>query len=321
MSLKEQQMTVTWIGNHEEGVQAFRETAERGLVNGFITLSDEAFEKRSAGSRAYAGICEKFGIPYYTVDTIKGKAAYEIISKCQPDLLVVFGWSEILPERLLEIPTVGTVGTHAALLPHNRGSAPVNWALIHGETVTGNTMMWLSKDVDAGAIVDQISFPITLFDTCKTLYDEVAKTNAVMLSRLIDALERGERPVLPIENRTDEPILPRRRPKDGLLNWHQSANAVYDFIRALTMPYPGAFSFLNGHRYLLWKASVLPLKTTAAPGTILGTGVGFEMNGTGLCVAAEDGIIYVTMIEDENGRRYADRELYELGLEGVFENE
>lgn len=314
-------MRITWIGNHEEGVIAFKRAVEENGVDAFITLDDTAYAKRSAGSREYIEVCEKNSIPVYYVDTIKGDNAFEIVSSQKPDLLVVLGWSEILPERLLDIPTIGTVGTHAALLPHNRGSAPINWALIHGEAETGNTMMWLSKDVDAGAIVAQIAFPITPFDTCKTLYDRVAETNAEMLIKLIDSLKKGIKPVLPIENKTDEPILPRRRPKDGMINWNQGSKDVYNFVRALTKPYPGAFTYLEGRKYLIWDASVLPIKSEETPGTIIGTGVGFAENGTGLCVATTDNIVWITTLEDEDGIEYSNENLYELRLKGLFGNE
>ena len=314
-------MKITWIGNHEEGVLAFRETVNANGVDAFITLDEGAFSKRSAGSRAYIEMCEENNIPVYYVDTIKGERAFEIISAQKPDLLVVLGWSEILPEQLLDIPTIGTIGTHAALLPHNRGSAPINWALIHGEEKTGNTMMWLSKDVDAGAIIDQIEFPITRFDTCKTLYERVAETNAKMLVRLIESLSNSIKPVLPIKNETDEPILPRRRPKDGLINWNQSAIQIYNFIRALTKPYPGAFSYLGNKKYLLWEATVLPVTSTEEPGTIMGSGYGFAHNGSGICVATQDNALWITLVEDEIGNEYSDQSLYELKLKGTFENE
>ena len=314
-------MKITWIGNHEEGILAFRKTAETNGIEAFITLDETAFAKRSAGSREYLDICAKHDIPVFMVETIKGERAFEIISGQKPDLLVVFGWSEILPERLLDIPAIGTVGTHAALLPHNRGSAPVNWAIIHGEEKTGNTMMWLSKEVDSGDIIDQIEFPITPFDTCKTIYDRVAETNAEMLARLINSLNKGEKPAFQIENKTDEPILPRRRPKDGLIDWNQSTRQLYDFIRALTKPYPGAFSYLNGKKYLIWEASCLPLKSKENPGTIIGTGYGFADQGTGLCIATEDGTLWVTSIEDEEGNVYSNQDLYYLDLKGTFENE
>ena len=132
-------MKIIWIGCHEEGVEAFRQVLESGYrVEAFITLDDSMYDKRSAGSRDYKTYCEKFDVKYYTVDTIKGESAYQIIEKNKPDLMIVLGWSEILPARILKIPSIGTIGTHASLLPHNRGSAPINWALIKGEKRTGN---------------------------------------------------------------------------------------------------------------------------------------------------------------------------------------
>ena len=197
-------MNIVWIGCHEEGLLAFEKVLEDGYcVSAFITLNEETFSKRSGGSRGYKAICEQYCVDYHMVSTIKNEESHQIIDNYKPDLLVVLGWSEILPEYLLKIPTIGTVGTHAALLPHNRGSAPINWAIIKGEKKTGNTLMWLSKQVDAGEIIDQMEFPITLYDTCKTLYEKVAKTNAIMLVRLISNLNNGIKPSIEIENDTN----------------------------------------------------------------------------------------------------------------------
>ena len=314
-------MRITWIGNHAEGVIAFRKAVELNGVDAFITLDESAFAKRSAGSREYIDICKENSIDVYCVSTIKDDYAFNIISEQKPDLLVVLGWSEILPERLLHVPKIGTVGTHAALLPHNRGSAPINWALIHGEKKTGNTMMWLSKDVDAGTIIDQMEFSISLFDTSKTLYERVAETNAQMLIKLIKSLNNGIIPRFPVENITNEPILPRRKPKDGLIDWNQSTDQIYDFIRALTKPYPGAYTYLNKKKYLIWEASILPFAGKGIPGTIIGTGYGFADRGTGLCISTGDGALWVTAIEDDMGNEYTNQSLFNLDLKGTFQNE
>lgn len=318
-------MKIVWIGFHEEGLEAFRQVLEAGKqVDAFITLDDEAFEKRSAGTRGYRAYCEQYGVAYLPVHTIKGEEAYEIVRRYQPDLLIVLGWSEILPERLLDIPSIGTIGTHAALLPHNRGSAPVNWALIRGETECGNTLMWLSKEVDAGDIISQRAFPITPYDSCKTLYDQVARTDAEMTLELICALESGKMPPKPaLRDVGDEPILPRRRPKDGLLNWEQSGQKVYDFIRALTKPYPGAFTFLKDHCYLIWRAVLLPLHSGVnglGPGEIGGCCYAFHPENCGILVGTEDDLVMITEIEDENGVHYTGQALHDLDLKGVFCN-
>lgn len=318
-------MNIVWIGCHEEGIPAFKSVLKNGYaVKTFITLDETAFAKRSAGSREYEEYCTEYGVKYCTVDTIKGDSAYEIIRDNNPDLLVVLGWSEILPERLLEIPTIGTIGTHAALLPHNRGSAPINWSLIHGETVTGNTMMWLSREVDAGEIIDQIEIPVTIYDTCKTLYEKVAETNEIMINRLLESLKKGVKPIIPIKNETDEPILPRRRPKDGIIDWNQEGRKIYDFVRAVTKPYPGAFSFIDGKKWIIWECSLLPLNSKGnglKPGQILGNVYGFSNSANGIVVGTQTDMLLITEIEDENGIIYIGESLNSLDLKGEFGNE
>ncbi len=314
---------IVWVGYHEEGLKAFETILRMGYnVSKFITLNDESFEKRSAGSRDYLSLCAIYNVPVGMVSSIKSDEAFEMILDAKPDLMVVLGWSEILPERLLRIPTIGTVGAHAALLPHGRGSAPINWAIINGEKSGGNSLMWLDKEVDKGNIIDQIGFEITPFDTCKTLYDKVSETNNVMLIRLIDRLSNNFPTVMDKTNVTNEELLPRRRPKDGIMNWSQSSRRVYDFIRALTKPYPGAFTYLGGKRFIVWKSSLLPIDgTLATPGTVIGPVFSPEPSCCGYLVSCSSGALIVTSIEDDSGTVYEGKSIIELNLTGVFGDE
>src|SRR5207247_8564300 len=124
-------------------------------------------------------------------------------------------------------------GAHASLLPHNRGSAPINWALIQGERATGNSLIWLAEGVDAGDLIDQTEFPITPYDTCATLYERVAVSNRDMIMRALPRLLRGERP-RPPQPRSSGPALPRRRPAGRPLACGQGADAVCNILRDLT---------------------------------------------------------------------------------------
>ncbi|MDO4547083.1 MAG: methionyl-tRNA formyltransferase [Clostridia bacterium] len=296
-------MNIVWIGFHNEGVFAFRRALEMGkAIVGFVTLDDAAFLKRSAGTREYLQLCEEYNVPVHYISTIKSNAAYSIIQQMKPDLSIVLGWSEIVPQTILEIPTVGTVGAHASLLPHNRGSAPVNWSIINGEEKTGNTLMWLNDDVDAGEIIDQVEIDITPYDTCATIYDKVAQTNATMIIKLIERLECSQYTSMNVVNKADEPILPRRRPKDGEVIWTQSSRAIYNFVRALTRPYPGAFSYIGEKKYLIWSASLLPDDTpNNAPGAIIGSVVSPLEDACGILVTCQYGSIILHEIEDESG--------------------
>lgn len=317
-------ISIVWIGCHEEGILAFKTLLKTGCqVSRFITLNDESFNKRSGSSRDYLEYCKEYNIPVSLIETIKNDESYQIIKESKPDLMIVLGWSEILPERLLDIPSIGTIGAHAAMLPHGRGSAPVNWAIIKGEQQGGNSLMWLNREVDKGDIIDQIGFDITQYDTCKTVYDKVAETNQVMLLRIIDRLSNGLPTVMNKKNVTDEDLLPRRRPKDGLINWRQSNQKIYDFVRALTRPYPGAFTFVNGIKYKIWNASLIPTNIACVkePGYIIGPVISPNESSCGYLVSCEEGCVIIQDLENEEGEVFTGKELINLNLSGVLKNE
>jgi methionyl-tRNA formyltransferase len=178
----------------------------------------------------------------------------------------------------------------------------VNWAIINGERETGNSLIWLAPDVDAGELIDQVAFPITPHDTCATLYDLVALSNRTMLLRLLPRLLKGERPGKP-QQHTDEPVLHRRRPKDGLVQWERSGEQVYDFIRALTRPYPGAFSGLDGVEWKIWQAALAPGKGNGhEPGQVLGPVLSPIDDANGQLVACGNGGVILLEVESGDGR-------------------
>jgi methionyl-tRNA formyltransferase len=96
-------------------------------------------------------------------------------------MVFVIGWTQILRPETLKLATIGMIGAHASLLPHNRGRAPINWALIRGEKQTGNSLIWLAEDVDSGDIIDQTVIPISPYDTCASLYTRVGESNKEMI--------------------------------------------------------------------------------------------------------------------------------------------
>lgn len=302
---------IVWIGFHSEGVPALRAVIERGaLVVGLITLNEKGLAKRSA-SVDFKALLGESDVPVFEVANINNEFAVDILRDLQPDLLVVLGWSQILSDEVLQIPTIGAVGAHASMLPHNRGSAPVNWAIIRGETEGGNTLMWLDSGVDTGRIIDQIGFPIEHDDTCATVYEKVAETNKTMLLALIDRLERGEEVPGRIQTHVGEP-LPRRRPEDGMIDWDQPAKRVYDFVRALTEPYPGAFSFFDDEMWTIWRARLgAPDESGAsAPGTVLGS------TDAGQLVACGEGTLLVLEAQNKSGDRFTGANLAALDWKG-----
>lgn len=307
-----------WVGFHVEGIPALEALLAAGAsVVGVVTLAPEIAAHKS-GAADYAALCRRFGVPLHTVANINEPGAVRLLEDMALDVLFVIGWSQILHPPALRAARVGVVGAHASLLPHNRGSAPINWALIRGEAETGNSLMWLAEDVDAGAVIDQTAFPITPYDTCATLYARVAESNRDMILRLLPRLEAGERPGQP-QAGTGEPLLPRRRPADGLIPWENGSGAVYDFIRALTRPYPGAFGWLDGRRWTVWSAALIPTNggpPAGRPGEILGPVLSPVDAACGLAVACGKGMVQLLEIEGDGGERLAGRQLADLPWTG-----
>jgi methionyl-tRNA formyltransferase len=310
-------MRFAWLGCHMEGVPAFEALLEAGAeIVGAVTLTADAAASRS-GAADYEPLCRRFGVPLHRVADINSDSSVAILQSLDIDVLFVIGWSQILRAAALASARIGAVGAHASLLPSNRGSAPINWALIRGEHVTGNSLLWLADGVDTGAVIERIPIEITPFDTCATLYERVAATNRTMLLRLWRRLLDGERPGTP-QPETGEAPLPRRRPSDGLLDWSSNSNRVYNFVRALTRPYPGAFGHLAGARWTVWRAALPPLDeiTIAPPGTCLGPVISPSDDACGQLVACGQGAVTLLEVQANDGRVIRGRALGEAAWRG-----
>ena len=296
-------MKFAWVGFHAEGLPALRGMLEaRAPIAAVLTLTPELAAKRS-GVVDYAPVCAEFGVPLHKVAGINEPEAAQILEAISPDVVFVIGWHQIVRPPVLRLARMGFIGAHASYLPHNRGSAPVNWAIIRGERETGNSLMWLAEGVDEGDLIAQRKFWITPYDTCATLYGHVAESNRDMLLEVLPRLLRGERPGRP-QTHSDEPVLVRRRPADGHITWDCPSRTVYDFVRALTRPYPGAFSSLDGTQWRIWDAALLPDRgPVAMPGEVLGPVVSPVASACGQLVACGTGTVVLLELEDAAGTR------------------
>jgi methionyl-tRNA formyltransferase len=306
-------MRIGWVGSHVEGILALQSVLESGLrVEAILTLCKDRAALRS-GSVDYGDLSRAYAVPLYEIANINDDDARDLLRRLALDIVFVIGWSQIVRPEVLSLARIGMVGAHASLLPRNRGRAPINWALIHGERLTGNSLIWLAESVDEGDIIAQTEIPITPYDSCRTLYEKVAESNIAMISDFLKRIGSGDRPGRP-QNITNEPNLPGRRPEDGLLDWAGPAGDVYNFIRAVTRPYPGAFSFLDGRRWRIWESAVLPLSAShaAAPGTVLGPVWSTVPSACGLAVACGEGMVTLLEIEDDEGTAILGNALSEL---------
>lgn len=310
MTQAQRALRIGWMSHHVEGIKPLKAVLAAGFpVQAIITLQDDLMAKKS-GAADFASIAAEYDVPLHHVRNANDPASVELLNDLNLDVLFVIGWSQILHPPALRSAKLGCFGAHASLLPANRGSAPINWALIKGEAQTGNTLMRLSEGVDAGDIVDQEPIPISQFDNVATLYNRVAETNCEMILELLKDMAEGSPLRAQPQSDDGSPLLPRRLPEHGLLDWAQPAPKVYDFVRALTRPYPGAFSGANGTRTIIWRSALLPVTgRLAEPGTVLGQMVSDRPDACGLVVACSEGAVVLLEIEDADGKAWSGREL------------
>ena len=187
-----------------------------------------------------SAIAHQYDIPLYYVDNHDNKlSAYEqTIQQMQPDILLALGWYYLIPEKIRQIAQYGACGIHASLLPKYAGWAPLVWAMIEGETQTGVTFFRMDSSIDGGDIIAQRAFPIDLNDSIKEVY---AKATASSKEILSDTLLRMEYIVPQKQDPSKTEFYPKRSPKDGELDLSASSTDLYNFIRAQSAPYPGAF--------------------------------------------------------------------------------
>ncbi len=182
-----------------------------------------------------------------------------------PDLIFSFYYREMLPEAVLGLARLGAFNMHGSLLPAYRGRAPTNWAVLNGATQTGATLHFMVARPDAGDIVDQQAVPVLPDDTARQVFDKVTVAAEVVLWRSLPAILAGAAPRRPNEIARGS-YFGARKPEDGRIDWSRPAAEVYNLIRAVAPPYPGAFTEVAGVRLVIAKARpVQPPQRPALP--------------------------------------------------------
>jgi methionyl-tRNA formyltransferase len=218
-----------------------------------VTHADDPKEKRWFPS--VAELARSRGIEPMILDDPRDPAALARIEAVKPDLLLSFYYRGILPDALLKLPRLGSFNVHGSLLPKYRGRAPVNWAILRGETETGATLHVMTGRPDAGEIVDQEAVPIGPDDTAFEVQGRVTSAAVKVLGRRLDELKAGSAPRRP-QDEAAATTFPRRRPEDGRIDWTGSAQEVHNLVRAVTHPYPGAFTEILGGQTHIWKTAL-----------------------------------------------------------------
>ena len=193
----------------------------------------------------------------------------------------------MIRQRILDIPPLGAFNMHGSLLPKYRGRAPINWAVLHGEPRIGMTLHRMVKRADAGDVVDQEGVEISSLDTAEQAFRKVLPCAATVLSRQITHLLNGTAIATP-QDESKATYFGGRKPEDGSINWNLTSTEIFNLIRAVTDPYPGAFTEFGGAKLMIWWAEPVA-DDTGMPGEILSIDP--------LIVATADGAIHLTRTE------------------------
>ena len=237
----------------------------------------------------------ELGCPVLQPESVRTPEFSDVISRLDPDMLVVVAYGHVLPQRILEIPKQGPINIHASLLPKYRGPAPIQWAVINREKETGVTLMLMDKGLDTGDMLSSASVPILPDDTSGSLHDRLALLGADLLIQTLKYYPVHRKNAVPQvhEQATYAPLLKK---EDGHLDWRQTADELEAKIRGMS-PWPGAFSFCDGKRIKIYRAGRKSVVMQEAPGTVL---KGFSDE---LTVAAGKDALIILELQGESGKR------------------
>ena len=224
----------------------------------------------------------KLGLTIHQPERIRRPDSVELLRSMRPELMVVVGYGQIIPQAIIDIPRHGILNVHASLLPKYRGAAPIQWALAHGEVVTGVTIMEIDAGLDTGDMLEKAELKIGSTETAPELSERLASLGANLLisviNRIRDGTLRREK-----QNDADATLAPILKKEDGLIVWTRIANEIFNRQRGFT-PWPGAYSTLRGETLSILRAAPVEYAQSLSPGAVLVEGrrllVGCGQNST-----------------------------------------
>lgn len=235
------------------------------------------------------------GIPVFQPENFRDEETVEALRALQPDICAVVAYGRILPQKVLDVPKYGCINIHASLLPKYRGSAPYQWAVLDGLTETGVTAMYLTREMDAGDIIDVSKTPIGENETAGELLDHLAVLGAELLSKTLTRFESGKVPATP-QDAAGVSYAPMLDKSMCPIDWTKTAQQVHNHVRGLH-PWPVATMELQGKTFKVHETRVV--EGSGKPGEIL------SLTKTGLRIACGEGAVEITSLQAEGGKRMA----------------
>jgi methionyl-tRNA formyltransferase len=276
-------MRTAWVSFDTIGRDCLEAAADVGAeIVGVVTLPGPIDPNRS-GQCAFDEVAAKHQAALIETRDINSLETLNALRKLEPELVFVVGWSQLVHEAFIAIAREGVFGMHPTLLPRHRGRAPIPWAILSGLARTGVTLFEIADGTaDSGAIVGQVVVDIAPNATATTLFAHLAEAHVQLTRELVPQLIARTAPRIR-QDPSRASSWPKRTPTDGVIDWETRAPYLYDWVRAQTRPYPGAFTFLGDEKVIVWGARPVELAESAPAGTIV------EVGSAGPVVACGEG--------------------------------
>jgi methionyl-tRNA formyltransferase len=242
---------------HNVGVGCIKALLDAGIqIELVVTHADDPHENIWFGS--VAALCQERSIPYVQPEASDLLELLPQFKKIAPDYIFSFYYRHLISTAILDTARIAALNMHGSLLPKYRGRAPVNWAILHGETETGASLHIMEAKPDAGDIVGQVAVPIHPDEDATAVFAKVSNAAVEVMQAALPELLQGRVPRTP-NVLANGSYFGGRKPEDGRIHWNQSAKQVHDLIRAVAPPYPGAFTDWQGARMVIAKSKLNPL--------------------------------------------------------------
>ena len=247
-------MKIVLMGYHNIGCIVLKALLRHNIhVPAVITHRDKPDE--NIWFRSLRNVAINHAVRVCYSEDYNNEGLYKLINELQPDLIFSAYYRHLIPERILNIAKYGGVNIHGSYLPKYRGRVPVNWQIINGETEGGVTLHYMTKKADAGNVIAQKKIKILDNDTPTELFKKIEERTIEMLEEELSDIDSWKQKAFK-QNHDEATVFKGRKPEDGLINWLDPSNEIYNLIRGITKPYPGAYSFIGDKIFFIWESVV-----------------------------------------------------------------
>jgi len=285
-------MSVVFIGTVEFSRYALKGLLDANAPIAAVFTLDASLKGSASDFATFEDLLEGKNIPLFFIKHGESDVIQKKLQEIKPDLLYVIGWSRLVKKEVLETAKFGGIGLHPTLLPEGRGRAPTPWTILKGLKKSGVSLFHLVEAADAGDIIAQSNYAISPEETATTLYQKVCEATYRLVKETYPMLASGNAPRMK-QDESKATHWTKRTPKDGLIDWNKSSEEIHTLIRAVTHPYPGAFSSLRGKKIVVWKGRPVPHQKESSLGVVS------TVNDAGAIVQTGDNALLLESVQIE----------------------